>query len=343
MLRLFVSVTSAILLAACGPGTASDSVSSAPAGADSLSILRLDPGLDSLIAPDARIEVLAEGFAWSEGPLWVPEEGGYLLFSDIPPNRVMRWSEAGGLSRYLFPAGSADSTREGGEPGSNGLLLDEAGRLVLCQHGDRQVARMAAPLSDPAPRFVSLASHFEGKRLNSPNDAVFDRQGRLYFTDPPYGLPNGPGDPAQELSFQGVFRLDPDGQLYLLVDSLTRPNGIGLSPDERTLYVAVSDPERARIHAFQLNGVGEVDGGSLLVDLTAEGAKPGSKGLPDGLVVAPNGILYATGPGGVWVLTPEGKALGQIRTGQATANCTIGGDGYLYMTAHMYLMRVRLR
>ena len=328
---------------ACAPqAEQSQSQPELPAPRYTGQIDRLDPGLDSLIAPEARIEILAEGFEWSEGPLWVPEDGGYLLFSDIPPNRIMRWSATEGLSQYLYPAGTSDTGLIGNEPGSNGLLLDAEGRLVICQHGNRQVARMEAPLREPAPRFTSLASHYDGRRLNSPNDAVFDRSGRLYFTDPPYGLPSGPGDPAQELTFQGVFRLDPDGSLHLLVDSLTRPNGIGLSPAEDVLYVAVSDRARARLHAYTLDSAGAITGGGIWADLTEAMAQPGNKGAPDGLVVAPNGIVYATGPGGVWVFHPDGKPLGLIRTGEATANCTLGGDGYLYMTADMYLMRVKL-
>ncbi|HXG60801.1 MAG TPA: SMP-30/gluconolactonase/LRE family protein [Planctomycetota bacterium] len=303
------------------------------------SIERLDPRLDALIPPDAKMEVLGEGFDWSEGPVWV-RSGGYLLFSDIPPNRVMKWKPGEGVSLYLHPSGYTGSRPRTGEPGSNGLLLDPQGRLVLCQHGDRRIARMDAPLDRPAPKFVTLADRYQGKRFNSPNDAVYHSNGALYFTDPPYGLEKLMEDPAKELDFQGVYRLAPNGEVTLLTRELSRPNGIAFSPDEKTLYVANSDPARAIWMAFDVKADGTVGAGRVFFDATKWVSS--RKGLPDGLKVDARGNLFATGPGGVLVFAPDGTHLGTLRTGEATANCAWGDDGStLYITADMYLLRIR--
>ena len=307
---------------------------------------RLSPALDALVSDSARFEVLAEGFAWSEGPLWIPEGGGYVVFSDIPPNRVMKWSEESGLSVYLANSGFLGPIPRPGhiapdEPGSNGLLLDPDGRLVLCQHGERQVGRMTAPLDAPAPRYQPIAKRYQGKRFNSPNDAVFHRNGDLYFTDPPYGLTQKMQDPTKELPFQGVYRCTRDGEVTLLTKEMTRPNGIAFSPDYRTLYVANSDPQRAVWMAFAVEDDGTLGAGRVLFDATSMvGAR---KGLPDGLKVDRDGNLFATGPGGVLVLTPDGRHLGTLLTGEATSNCAFGEDGRtLFVTADRFLLRVRL-
>lgn len=304
-------------------------------------IERLQPGFDHIIAQDAKIEVLADGFAWSEGPVWVAN-GGYLLFTDIPPNRVMRWKEGEGLTEYLKPSGYTGATSRGGEPGANGLLVNTLGQLILCQHGDRRIARMNAPLDRPVPDFVTLADRWNGKRLNSPNDAVFDSKGNLWFTDPPYGLEKQVEDPAKETPFQGVYRLRPDGAVELLIDSLTRPNGIGFSPDEKTLYVANSDPAKAIWMAYDVQPDGSLKNGRIFYDATSK-VSDAMPGLPDGLKVNAQGIVFATGPGGVWVFDATGMALGRIDTGQPTANCAFGNDGKaLYLTANHQLMRVWL-
>lgn len=302
------------------------------------SVERIDGVTNNLIPRNAEIEVLAAGFTWTEGPLWVAD-GGYLLFSDIPPNRINKWSETGGVSLYLEPSGYTGEQERGGEPGSNGLLLDRDGRLVLCQHGDRRVARMTAPLDNPSPSFETVVDRYQGKRFNSPNDAVFDSKGNLYFTDPPYGLPGNIDDPSKEQDFQGVFRYSKEGRISLITDGMSRPNGIGLSPDEKTLYVANSDPGKSIWMAFDLNETGGVDGERIFYDATgSEG-----KGLPDGLKVDPDGNIWATGPGGVWIFSPEAEVLGKILTGEATSNCAFD-DKYktLYMTCDDYLMRIRL-
>ncbi len=305
-------------------------------------IERLHPALDGIIAPDAKIEILAEGYDWTEGPVWI-EKGGYLLFTDIPPNRVMRWKEGEDASLYLTPSGFTGTETKSREPGANGLLLDAAGNLVLCQHGDRRVARMNAPLEQPQPEFVALADRWNGKRFNSPNDAVFDKNGNLYFTDPPYGLEKQMDDPTKEIPFQGVYRRSPDGKSDLLLDSLTRPNGIAFSPDEKTLYVANSDPQKAIWMAYDVQADGSLKNGRVFQDFTSKVSKE-MPGLPDGLKTNAQGIIFATGPGGVWVFQPDGTVLGRIDTGQATSNCALGNNGKaLYITADMYLMRVWLK
>jgi gluconolactonase len=303
-------------------------------------IERLDPALDRLLAPDAKIEVLAQGHDWTEGPLWI-KQGRYLLFSDIPKNSIYRWKEGEGERLYLQPSGYTGKQPRGGETGSNGLILDAQGRLVLCQHGDRRVARMDAPLTDPKPQFTPLAVRYEGKRFNSPNDAVFRRNGDLYFTDPAYGMEKQWEDPLREISFAGVYRRAASGEITLLTSDMTRPNGLAFSPDEKRLYVAQSDEKAAIWRVFDVKPDGSIDNGRVLFDATSLVAS--RSGLPDGLKIDTDGNLWATGPGGVLVLSPEGKHLGTIMTGQKTSNCAFGDDGRtLYMTADDYLMRIRL-
>lgn len=303
-------------------------------------IERLDPRFDKLIPSGAAIEVLAEGFDWAEGPAWNRKEA-FLLFSDIPPNRVMKWKKGEPVSRFLHPSGYTGTKLRGGEPGSNGLHFDPQGRLVLLQHGDRRVARL-----EEDGTFVTLADRYDGKRFNSPNDGAFKRNGDFYFTDPPYGLEGNIMDPAKELPFQGVYRLAPGsgepgkGKVTLLTKEMSRPNGLAFSPDEKTLYVANSDPERAVWMAFDVLADGTLGKGRVFFDATASVGK--LKGLPDGLKVDQTGHLFATGPGGVLVLAADGTHLGTLATGEATANCGWGDDGTtLYITADMYLCRLR--
>ncbi len=301
----------------------------------------MDPKFNELIPVDAGIEVLAEGFEWSEGPVWIAGKN-YLLFSDIPRNSIYKWDPEDSISLYLKPSGYTGDDPRKGESGSNGLLLNTESMLILCQHGDRRIAYMDAPLDRPEPDFVTLADSYRGKRLNSPNDAVFHANGELYFTDPPYGLIEGEDDPAKELEYQGVYRYTTEGELYLLTDELSRPNGIGFSPDRKNLYVANSDPDHAIWMVYDVRDDGMIENGRIFKDVTNRVGI--DQGLPDGLAVHSSGAVFATGPGGVWIFDPSGTALGLIRTTQATANCTFNTDeSYLYITADMYLLRVKLK
>jgi len=313
----------------------------APLGADDKKpttlgrIDRKDPKLDELIPKDAKIEIVAAGFKWTEGPVWV-KDGGHLLFTDIPNNRVMKWSASGALQKFLEPSGYTGTEKfTGDEPGANGLAIDKNGKLILCQHGDRRVSRLEGD------KFVTLVDKYMGKRLNSPNDLVFHPNGDLYFTDPPYGLPKRMDDPGKELDFQGVYRLKPNGELTLLTKEMTRPNGIGLSPDAKTLYVANSDPDKAIWMSFPVKDDGTLGAGKLLHDST-EMVKAKKPGLPDGLKVDVKGNIFATGPDGVFVFAPDGKLLGQIVIGDKNANCGFGDDGsMLYICANDKLVRVK--
>jgi gluconolactonase len=299
------------------------------------SVERLDPAIDALVPPDAKIEKLAEGFTWAEGPVWTKE--GALLFSDVPNNVVHRWKDGEGLTDFLRPSGYTGQEPRKGNLGSNGLTFDGAGHLVLCQHGDRRVARLEADRS-----FATVAGALDGKRFNSPNDVVFRSNGDMYFTDPAYGFEGAPPSAKHELPFSGVFRRTPDGAVTVLVKDLTFPNGIAFSPDEKTLYVSNSDPERAIWMAYDVKADGTLANGRLFFDATDK-VKAGKKGLPDGMKIDANGNLFAGGPGGVLVFSRAGKHLGTIVTTEPTANVAFGDDGtVLYMTAHDKLCRVRL-
>lgn len=306
-------------------------------------VLRIDPSISELIAEDAEIEVLSSGFLWAEGPVWVSDEnhkvGGFLLFSDIPNNRVVRWDEGIGAKTWLKPSGYTGQADYGGEPGCNGLLLDQKSQLISCEHGDR---RLSVLTHEGGKR--TLVDNYEGKRLNSPNDACLGADGTtIYFTDPPYGLPKRWDDPRRELDFCGVYRLKDNGELTLLTKEMTRPNGIAFSPDFKTLYVAQSDPKAAIIKSFPVEEDGTLGKGTTLYDATNL-VEEGLPGLPDGLKVDKDGNLWATAPGGVHVISPDGKLLGRISTGERTANCAWGNDGtVLYITADMYLCRIQTK
>jgi gluconolactonase len=305
-------------------------------------IQRLDPALDQLIAPGTRCEKLAEGFQWSEGPIWI-HDGGFLVFSDVIANTAYRWKDGEGVSVYLKPSGFLGSNFKGKEPGSNGLTVDARGRLILCQHGERQVARMDAPTASPQSKFIPIATHYQGKRLNSPNDVIVASDGSIYFTDPPYGLVNqGINDPAKQLDFQGVYRVSPTGELTAIIKDLTRPNGLALSPDEKTLYINVSDPEIPVIMAYDLAN-GQASNPRKFFD-TKPLLDQKLPGLPDGMKIDKRGNLWTTGPGGVLIIDSKGKQLGHILTGTNTANCNWGDDGStLYMTVNHELWRIKTR
>ena len=302
---------------------------------------RIDPELNSILSDSANIEVIAEGFDWSEGPLWLGDKQ-ILLFSDIPKNSIYQWSAAKGKQLYLRPSGYTGTVARGGEMGSNALLFNNKRQLVLCQHGDRRIAIMETSLNDPQPRFRSLATNYLGKRFNSPNDAVYRSNGDLFFTDPPYGLEGRMNDPQKEIPFQGVYRLDTTGQVHLLVDSISRPNGIAFLPGEKTLLVANSDSSRPVWYAYNFNSHDSLVNGRIFYDATS--AISTGKGLPDGMKVDHQGHVFATGPGGVFIFTSTGKLLGKIRTQTPSANCALADeDKTLFITSDNYVLKVRLR
>lgn len=298
-----------------------------------------DASFHDVVAPDASIEKIAEGFTWSEGPAWI-SSGRYLLFTDVPENTLYRWSEGDGLSVFLKPSGYSgpdlDALRE---PGANGLYPEPGGSVLLADSGTRIVAR----LDLATRRKTTVASGFGGRRFNSPNDIVRRRDGVLFFTDPPYGLKGLDDSPRKELEFNGVYRVDPDGTVDLLDDDLSFPNGIALSPDERTLYVSNSDPARPVWMAYSLDARGAVLDKRVFAD-ASDLVGEASPGLPDGIAVSGDGWIFATGPGGVIVFDPDGKRLGRIETGTAISNCAFGDDGHtLYMSSHGFIARVLLK
>jgi gluconolactonase len=299
------------------------------------SIERLNPKLDELLAKDAQIEVLASGFTWTEGPCWIGGIEGYLVFSDIPRNSIFKW-DGESISVFMSPSGYTGVTYYGLEPGSNGLFLDRDGQLHMCEHGDRRISVLTAEGGK-----LTVADRYNGKRLNSPNDGTCKSNGDIYFTDPPYGLPDRFTDRRREIPFCGVYRVDTKGAVTLLTKEIERPNGIAFSPDEKTLYVAQSNPEKANWTAFPVQDDGTLGAGKVIHDATVRVSN--EPGLPDGMTVDSQGHLWASGPGGVYILSPSGQLLGRILTGQRTSNCTFGPDGYLYITADSYLLRVKTK
>lgn len=300
------------------------------------SIARLDEEINQLIAEDASIEILADGFNWAEGPVWVAELNS-VLFTDVPENKLYRWEETKGLSVFLNPSGYTGYAPNEKKSGGNGLILDEEGNLLIAQHGDRRIARVNAPLKNPGS-FETIVDRFEGKRFHSPNDLVLHSSGDLYFTDPPYGL-NGDDDPLRELKPNGVYRLDGDGKISLVYSQLNRPNGLAFSPDEKTLYIANSDAKRNLWMAFDV-----IDGKLLNERVFFDATSMNLAGLADGMKVNSKGYVFATGPGGVLVFNSKGKHLGTILTEERTANCAFNEDeSVLYMTSDRYLTRIKLK
>lgn len=303
------------------------------------SIERIDPEINSLIDSGAVMEIIAEGLEWSEGPVWL-EKHNKLLFSDVPKNTIYAWTEEKGMETYLSPSGYTGTASRGGETGSNGLRLRNDS-LVLCQHGNRQVAVMNAALDAPKPDFRAIASSYNGKKFNSPNDLVIRSNGEIFFTDPPYGLEKGMNDSLKEIPFQGVYKAGADGSVALLVDSVTRPNGIALTPDERTLIVANSDPEKAIWYAFDIAGDSLIN---ARVYRNATDEAKSEKGLPDGLKISKQGYVFASGPGGIWIFNKDGKLIGKCKIPEATSNCALSDDEKtLFITSDMYVIRLRLR
>jgi gluconolactonase len=296
-----------------------------------MSILRLDRAIDALIPPGAQVEKLAGGFSFIEGPVWRPQ--GVLWFSDVVGNVTRQWSPDGRVIELLRPGGyDGNSLPAGGFIGPNGATAGEHGTVVMCQHGNRRIVRITNDL-----KVTTVVDSFEGKKLNSPNDVVYRSDGSLYFTDPPYGLAKFDDDPTKELPFNGVFKLT-NGKLQVLVKDMTRPNGLAFSPDEKTLYVANSDENYRMWMRFDVNDDGTVRNGRVFADVSAEP----EEGLPDGMKIDTLGNIWTTGPGGIWVLTPQGKHIGTIKPPEQPANCAWGEDGKtLFITANTGLYRLR--
>jgi gluconolactonase len=299
-------------------------------------VRRVSSKLDRIIAPDAKVEVIATGIQWAEGPVWV-KQGGYLLFSDPPANIMRKWTREGGVSLFMQPSGLPNpDPKIVREAGSNGLSMDHRGRLLIANSGGRSLDRVDLAT---AKRTV-LVDRYKGKRFNSPNDMHVAKSGAIYFTDPPYGLLNGDDSPAKELPHNGVYRWTEGGEAVLLDGSLTRPNGIAMSPDERKLYVSVSDEKARRIMVYDLDARGMPTGSRAFLDASA---MPGP-GNPDGMKVAADGTLFCSSPGGMWVLTPDAEPLGVIEDGMPIANCAFGDEGStLYMASSDRILRLPLR
>tara|TARA_B000000475_G_scaffold51558_1_gene40222 strand:- start:1314 stop:2285 length:972 start_codon:yes stop_codon:yes gene_type:complete len=300
------------------------------------SVERLSPEINKLINSDAKIEILAKGFEWSEGPIWSTKLNS-LLFSDVPNNVIYKWNEKNGLNVFAKPIGYSGKVPNNKKAGTNGLTIDSDGNLIVCMHGDRMIAKVE---NLNIENVSSIIESYNKKLFNSPNDLVYDSKGNLFFTDPPYGLLEGDNDKLKEIPFNGVYKLSHDGNLDLLIKNLTRPNGISISNDEKTLYVANSDNNNPIIMKYELS-----EDGVKNPRIFFNGKKLAKKdeGLFDGLKVHPSGNVFATGPGGVLIIKENGDHIGTIRTEVRTANCAFDNKfEYLYMTSDMYLTRIKV-
>jgi gluconolactonase len=305
-------------------------------------IIAKNPAIFQFVPEEPKIEILGDGFNWAEGPCWIASEKKF-VFSDVKENTIFEWTESGGIKPYLKPSGYTGERERGGEMGSNGLTVSPDGALVICQHGDRRIAKMNSGVANPKPDFVTLSGNFEGKKFNSPNDLVYAANGDLFFTDPPYGLEQNIRDTLKELDFQGVYKLDKNGNTVLLTKEISYPNGIGVSPDGKKLYVSNTDFRNAAWMVYDLTPDHRIENGKVF--LTTEGYdRREMPGGPDGMAIHKSGVLFASGPGGIWIITPEGEHLGIIFTGELTSNCTFNEDySYLYMTANHKVLRMKLK
>ena len=343
---LVASIT--MCVAACGdppaptPAPAAEAAAAATPAAPTViadaRIDRWDPAMDSIVPKDWKIEKIAEGFGWAEGPLWI-KSGGYLLFTDVPGNKMWKWSEQGGLEKFLDPSGAATfDPNIWREAGANGLAYFDDNSILLADTGNRGIQRLDLNTRTKTP----VAMTFEGKKFSSPNDVVKMKNGVVFFTDPPYGFKKFDDAAEKEIPFNGVFRVGTDGAVTAIEKEFTRPNGVALSPDESVLYVAQSEGSKAIINAYTLDPDGNVTGKRLFQD-TTDLVGPDAPGAPDGLTVAEDGTVFTSGPGGVLVISKDGKRLGRIWDGKQTANCKFGDDGKtLYMTSSNFVARIRL-
>ena len=300
------------------------------------SIERLSIEMDKFISKDSKIEIIAKGFNWSEGPVWSKKLNA-VLFSDVPNNIIYKWDKKNGLNIFLDKIGYSGIVPNSKKAGTNGLTIDQEGNLIICMHGDRRIVKLIDWNSN---KVLPIATSFNNKLFNSPNDLVYNSKKELFFTDPPYGLQNGDNDELKELQFNGVFRLSPNGKLKVLIKNLSRPNGIAISGDEKTLYVANSDLKNLVIMKYNI-----IDDGVKNPEVFFDGSVLSKKdiGAFDGLKVHPSGTVFATGPGGVLLINNEGNHIGTIRTEVRSANCAFDDKyEYLYITSHQYLTRIRI-
>jgi gluconolactonase len=330
--HLSIVATGALLISIACSKSVTPAVSSTQGSGSTAEIVRLDPALDALVPQNAKVEKVASGFIFTEGPVWRPGMG--LWFSDLIGDVVRQWSPDGKVIQILHPSGfPAEMWGGRGLVGPNAMVADKDGAVLLCEHANRRIVRITSDM------LISvLVDRYEGKRLNSPNDLVYRSEGALYFTDPPYGLPNENSDSAKELPFNGVFRLS-HGKLQVIIKNLDLPNGIAFSPDQKTLYISNSDPARKIWMMYDVAADGTVSNGRLMADATSD---KGS-GNPDGMKIDAQGNIYGAGPGGLWIFSATGKHLGTIKMPETVSNCAWGDDGKtLYITARTSIYRIRL-
>ena len=306
-----------------------------------IALKQIDPQFSSIVSKTAKAEILANGFLWSEGPVWV-ESRKMFLFSDVKRNIIYKWTKEKGKEVYLRPSGYTGTIPRGGELGSNGLGLNIKGQLVICQDGDRVVSIMDAPLSKPRPKFIKIAVNYKGKKFDSPNDLAFLSNGYIYFTDPPYGLEKNVDDPLKEARYQGVYKISTNGKITLLTDTLTRPNGIGFFPGGKTILISNSDPLKPYWYAYDLDKNGLLTNGHIFY--SANEAAKTAAGMPDGLKIDKKGDVFASGPGGILVFSRAGKLLGKILVNDIVSNCSLSGDEKtLYVTSNHRVLKIALR
>jgi len=306
-----------------------------------ITLEQTDPAFNAIVSKNAKATILADGFLWSEGPVWIERYKMY-IFSDVKKNVIYKWTKEKGKEVYLKPSGYTGTVPRGGELGSNGLGLNIKGQLVICQDGDRVVSVMDAPLEKPKAKFIKIATNYKGKKFDSPNDLAFLTNGDIYFTDPPYGLEKNVDDPLKEAPYQGIYKIAANGKITLLVDTITRPNGIGFFPGGKTILISNSDPAKAVWYAYDLDKNGLFTRGRIFY--SAQSTVKTDAGMPDGLKIDKKGNVFATGPGGIWVFNKTGKLLGKIKVNDLASNCSLSADEKtLYVTSNHRVLRVDLR
>lgn len=299
----------------------------------------LDPTAKLIFDENAYIEILGEGYKWAEGALWIPDEQ-MLLFSDIPNNRILSWKEEFDQPKvYMEPSGFTQEGTRGGELGSNALILSKTGELIMCQHGDRRIAKMDAPITKPISKFITVADNYKGQPFNSPNDLAEDHKGNIYFSDPTYGLES---ESYQEIAFSGLYKIDTNGEVHLIQKHHTHPNGIAFSLDDRFMYITNSNPAQAHLYRYELSSQGEVISEELIFDYTPFVSE--TSGNPDGLKVDRYGNIITTGPDGLWVFNQNIELIARVYIPFVTSNCSFTEDfKTLYITASDKILRLKLR